>query len=360
MPHVALLGLGDRVVVHINNLVQVANQDPYNLVQLAEVILSTGRVDEGRKRERSQVADSNFVRSTVLNDLRAKIGAANSSQVLLVALLVAGILVKHEGVASLGLSLKNSIPKLLGLDGLTATAFFLVSISQSAHTQMTGGHGGNSLFIKSIKLVAVNICQARGFIGTEQSPVTVGLNSLHEQIRGPQSVEQITGSDFLLTVVLAEIQELKDIGVPRLKVNSKSARALVSSLVDVPGSVVEHAKHRNNTVRRTVGATNVGACGTDAVNIKTDTAGGLRDHGTSLEGVVDTFNAILLHINEEARRQLGLGSTSIEQGRRSMSEVFLGHEMVGLNGLLDIVTVNANGNTHQQVLGTLSNLAVDS
>ncbi len=39
-----------------------------------------------------------------------------------------------------------------------------------------------------------------------------------------------------LTCVLAEVQELKDVGVPGLHVDGKGALALAASLVDIPGA----------------------------------------------------------------------------------------------------------------------------
>lgn len=101
-------------------------------------------------------------------------------------------------------------------------------------------------------------------------------------------------------MVLAEVQELKNIGVPRLQVDGKSTWTLVSSLVHISGSVVEHPEHGNNTVGGTVGTTNVGAGSTDAVHIEADSTSGLRNQCTCLKRVIDTFNAILLHVDKEA------------------------------------------------------------
>ena len=65
---------------------------------------------------------------------------------------------------------------------------------------------------------------------THQRPDPVGLDSLHEEVGNPESVEQVSGALLLLAVVLAEVQELEDVGVPRLQVDGKRAWALVAAL----------------------------------------------------------------------------------------------------------------------------------
>lgn len=114
----------------------------------------------------------------------------------------------------------------------------------------------------------------------------------------------------------------------------------------------------------------------------------LRDHSARLEGVVDTLDGVLLHGNEEARRELRVRSTGVEElSRRSedegrnqleskeveewrskrethrrtgVGEVPLGHQVVGFDSLLDIVSVDTNSDSHDHVLGTLSDVSIDS
>jgi hypothetical protein len=280
--HVAVASLLHRVVVDIDDLVQVADNNLTDLMQLLEVVASLIVVDEGRQSKGGKVTNSDLIRGTVLDDLSAQVRASDGTEVLLVALAVAGILVKHEGVSGLGLGLEDSIPKLLSLDGLATLTFPLV------------------LLVEGLKLFAVAVSKTRALVGTHEGPLSVLFNTLHEKIRDPEGQEQVAGADLLLTVVLSEIKELEDISVPRLKVDGKSTRSLVTTLVDVAGSVVEDTKHRNNTVGCTVGTSNVGASGTDSVDVETNTTSHLGDHSTGLEGIIDTVNAVLLHINQEA------------------------------------------------------------
>lgn len=165
--HVAVASLGDGVVVDINDAVQVANNNHSDVVKLLKVVDTIGVVHVGGKGQRGQVAYSSLIGSTVLDDLSAQIGAADGAKVLLVALAVAGILVKHEGVTSLSLGLQDGIPKLLSLDSLAAFALSLI------------------LLVESLKFLAIAVGKARALVGAHQSPLAVLLNTLHEQIRDP-------------------------------------------------------------------------------------------------------------------------------------------------------------------------------
>ncbi len=109
MAHVGLASLGDRVVVDVDDLVQVFADGLGDLVQALEVVDLGDRVDEGGESDRSQVADSDLIGCTVLDDLCAKVGALDGTEVLLVALAVGSVLVKDEGVTSLGLGLEDGV-----------------------------------------------------------------------------------------------------------------------------------------------------------------------------------------------------------------------------------------------------------
>ena len=76
-------------------------------------------------------------------------------------LTISSILVKHEGSTSLNLGFENSIPELLGIDGLataTLTLIFLVEL---------------------LKLITPDLVEARCFIRTEQRPLSVSLDTFH-------------------------------------------------------------------------------------------------------------------------------------------------------------------------------------
>lgn len=54
------------------------------------------------------------------------------------------------------------------------------------------------------------------------------------------------------------------------------------------------------------------------------------------EGVVDAFDAVLLHAQQEAARQLRPGRAGIEERRRGVGEEPLRHEVVRLHRALDV------------------------
>ena len=66
----------------------------------------------------------------------------------------------------------------------------------------------------------------------QQSPLLILLHALHEEVRNPQSVEQIAGSLFLLPCVLLAVQELENVCMPWLQVNGEGTRPLSNAKVE--------------------------------------------------------------------------------------------------------------------------------
>ncbi len=58
-------------------------------------------------------------------------------------------------------------------------------------------------------------------------------------------------------------------------------------------------------------------------------------------------------------RQLGPRGGSVEHGRRRVSEQPFRHHIVGLDGGIDVLAMNANGDSHEHVLRPLDYLAVN-
>ena len=100
--------------------------------------------------------------------------------------------------------------------------------------------------------------------------------------------------------------------------------------------------------------------GTDTVDVEADTSSSLADHGAVLEGIVDAVDRVILHADEEARRELRVRGTGVEEGRGRVGEVSLGHEVVGLEDTVEVAAVDTNGDTHDHVLGTLGGAAIDT
>ena len=88
--------------------------------------------------------------------------------------------------------------------------------------------------------------------------------------------------------------------MPRFHVNCKCTGSFVAALIHVSGSVVEDTQHWDDTIRGTIGASNVGSGGSDAVDVQSDATGRLGDHGASFESVVDSLDRVAFHGDEKA------------------------------------------------------------
>jgi hypothetical protein len=57
--------------------------------------------------------------------------------------------------------------------------------------------------------------------GRGGAPVGVVLDTLHEQVGDPQTQEEVSRANLFGARVLAQVQERKDVGVPRLNVHGE-------------------------------------------------------------------------------------------------------------------------------------------
>ena len=205
--------------------------------------------------DRSEVAHRHFVGRGVLDDLGAEVGRTDGAEVLLVGLAVGSVLVEHVWRARFDLAFEDLEPQVLRLHGLASLAFRLV------------------LGVEGFKFRTPAVGQSWAFVGAHERPIAVFFDALHEQVRRPKGVEQIAGALLLLSVVLAQVEEVKDVRVPWLDVHGKGTLALSTALVHVACRVVEDAEHGDDAVGRAVGAFDVGSRGTDVVNGEADAAG---------------------------------------------------------------------------------------
>ena len=83
-------------------------------------------------------------------------------------------------------------------------------------------------------------------------------------------------------------------------------------LIDVSGSRVEHAKHRDNTVGFSICPPDDRVISSHIVDMKTDPSCPFRDLGTLLESVINTIDGISFVGSEKARRHLWSMRSSVE------------------------------------------------
>lgn len=108
--------------------------------------------------------------------------------------------VKHVGHAGFDLGIDDGEPELLGLDDSAVLM------------------GGNVLVVEVNKVLSPDTVEAGALARAEQVPVAIVLDALHEQVRDPETQEQVTGTELLMASVLAKIQELEHIRVPWLQI----------------------------------------------------------------------------------------------------------------------------------------------
>jgi hypothetical protein len=82
----------------------------------------------------------------------------------------------------------------------------------------------------------------------------------------------------------------------------KGSRPLVSTLVDVSSGSVISSQHGYDSVTVTVRSGDITTLGSNVVDVKTDSTGGLGDHRTGLQGIVDSLYRVVFHGDQEAGR----------------------------------------------------------
>ena len=96
------------------------------------------------------------------------------------------------------------------------------------------------------------------------------------------------------------------------------------------------------------------------MNAKANAAYRLADHRALLESIIDALNAVVLHADQEARAELRMRCSCIEESWGGVDEVSLRHIVVRLNCAFDVVAVNADSDAHEHVLRPFSDLAIET
>ena len=88
--------------------------------------------------------------------------------------------------------------------------------------------------VELLKLLPPHLVQTGTLVGAHQRPVAIVLHPLHEEVRDPEGIEQVSSPWLLLPSVLLQVQELEDVGMPRLKVDGKGTGSLRDSNIMSP------------------------------------------------------------------------------------------------------------------------------
>mmetsp|Transcript_7613 Transcript_7613/g.16524 ORF Transcript_7613/g.16524 Transcript_7613/m.16524 type:complete len:331 (-) Transcript_7613:1550-2542(-) len=264
-PHRTVSAVGrpclvERVEVHVDDTIEVPHQNLDRAVEGGVVKGSTGRLgrngamgssggaDEFGEADGGQIAYSDLICVSVLDDFSAKVGGFDSAQVLLVGFGIAGVFVEDVGGAGLSLRVEDGVPEFPGLH-LFGIAFFMFI-----------------LMIEFLKLFSVHVRESGTFVGTHEGPLPVLLNPLHKKIGHPEPVEEVARPIFLLPMIFLQIKHVKDVRMPGLYIDCERSGSLASSLVYVAGGDVEDPQHGYQTVGGPAGAGYVRPARPDVVN----------------------------------------------------------------------------------------------
>ena len=194
----------------------------------------------------------------------------------------------------------------------------------------------------------------RHLLGVEQRPDPVLLDPLHEQVRDPVGKVEVVGAALVVAGVLAQVEEVLDVGVPGLEVDAGGALA-AATLVDGGDRTVEGLEPRHDAVGKAVGALDERALGPDAVPRHADAAGELREAGDVGVALVDPLEAVLGRVEQVARRHLRVGCTRVEQCRAGWQVLERRDELVEADGLVR-AGGQAAGHPQEEVLRGLEDV----
>ena len=89
--------------------------------------------------------------------------------------------------------LNDLSPEPLGLYGLATSTRSLIG------------------YIKLLKLFTPSLCKSWALVRAHEGPFFILLNTLHEEVGDPESVEEITSSILFLAMVLAKLKIFKNV-----------------------------------------------------------------------------------------------------------------------------------------------------
>ena len=342
-------GLVGRVVVDVDDPIEEGHDLANDLAESLVVHASdtVGFDDELTEVNRTEVAHRRLGLRRDLEDFGAEVrqvhdpvaGVAlgGGTGTGLVTLFVAGILEGHPAVACLGQRLHHALVELTVRNLLLEAAV------------------GLGLLVDGAELLAEGVDELGDPLGIEETPLPILFDPLHEEVGDPVGEVDVVGAAGMVAGVVAQLEELVDVGVPAFEVDAGGALA-AAALVDGGDRGVEGLEPRDDAVAEAVGADDQAVLGADAVPGDTDTAGELREAGDVGVALVDALEGVLGRVEQVAARHLRVGRARVEQGGRRREVGQRRHEVVELDGLVGIGG-QAAGDSQEEVLRGLDDLA---
>ena len=125
----------------------------------------------------------------------------------------------------------------------------------------------------------------------EQGPVARLHHPFHEQVGNPVRRIHVVSAATVVAGVLAQLQELFDVEVPRLEVGADRPLAL-AALVHRHRGVVDDLEERDHPLRLAVGALDTGTQRTHRRPVVTQSTRILGEQRIFLDGVVDARQVV--------------------------------------------------------------------
>ena len=335
---VAAAGGFDGIEVQVDHAVQLAYGQTDGFGELVEIEVPV-LVEMAGQVDRAQVAHRRFLRRGDLEDLGAQVGQVDhiAGTQGLVAGRVALVLERHPAVARLGQRAHHPAVQLAGRDGLDGLALQF------------------RLRVRQLERGTVQVGQFRHHARIEQRPVLVGLDALHEQVRHPVGQVEVVGAARFVAGVVAQLQEVLDVGMPGLQVHAGRALAL-AALVDRRDRGIQRLQPRHDAVAVTVGGLDQRAARTHAGVAHADAAAELAQLGDVAVLGIDGFQRVLRRVQQEARRQLFMRGATVEQRRRAGQVVQVAHAAVQRQRFRHVLAQRA-GDAQEELLRRLDHLA---
>ncbi len=170
--------------------------------------------------------------------------------------------------------------------------------------------------VRGVELRTPQVGQLGHLVRVEQRPHPVGLDAAHELVGDPVGQVEVVGAPGVLAGVVAQLQELLDVRVPRFQVDAGGALA-PAALVDRGDARVEGAQERHDAVGLPVGAADQRAARAHPGARDADAAGELRQVGDLAVALVDRAELVAGRVDQVAGGHLGVPGAGVEQRRRA-------------------------------------------
>lgn len=156
-------------------------------------------------------------------------------------------------------------------------------------------------------------------------------------------------------MIFLQLQEVKDISMPGLKINGKRAFALSTSLVNISCSLIKNFKHRDKSIWDAISALDIASSCSYIVNSKTDSSSWFRYKCCVFQSIINTMNWVILHCQQKAWAHLRLWEAGVKESWGGMCKPAVTHKVVSFNSWIDVIHMDSYWNSHQHVLRSLRN-----